>query len=406
MSQFAVLGVTGIVAFCLALGFSVMLHEAGHFLFAKKFGMKATEFFIGFGPRIWSKVRGETEYGIKAIPAGGYVKIVGMTPLEELAPGDEARAFYRQRPWHRFVVLIAGSATHFLIGIVLLLVLVMGVGLPIQTQTLTMQAVSTCVPTTNEGDCAKGSPESPAAKAKLKPGDRITAFNGKPVKTWDEVSKDLRVNGGKKVTLTVTRNGTSRDVTVRLATVTDAASGKQIGYLGVVSKAEITGYQTYGPVDGAAAAGTFFVREIGLIFQTLGDIPAALPKLFSPERADSKGGQVGSVVGAARMAGDVFGSDTPGRAKASYFLNMVQSVNVFIGVFNLLPLLPMDGGHVAVLVWERVRAWFARRRGRPDPGPVNMNKLLPATYFVFVLLVGLGLVLVAADLVNPLKTPF
>lgn len=401
MGQFAVLGVAGVVLFVLALVVSIVLHEAGHLLFAKRFGMKATEFFVGFGPRLWSRVRGETEYGLKAIPAGGYVKIVGMTPLEQLDPGDEERAFYKQKGVHRFVVLVAGSVTHFVIGFVLLLILLIGVGLPIQT--LSVQSISRCVPTTNAQACDSGGKPSPAARADLRPGDRIAGFNGNPVDSWAELSGKLQRHAGDRVTLALVHSGQTRRVHVRLAQVEDVRTGKQIGFLGVTSK---TGYQTYGPVDAAGLSGGVFVREIGLIFQAIGGIPAALPNLFSPDRGSTTGGQVGSVVGAARTAGNLFGSAEPMRAKVSSFLNMVQSVNVFIGIFNLLPLLPMDGGHIAVLFWERLRAWFARRRGRPDPGPVDMTKLLPATYLVFVLLVGLGVLLIAADVVNPLPSPF
>ncbi|MGH3096700.1 MAG: M50 family metallopeptidase [Streptosporangiales bacterium] len=405
MGQFAVLGGVGIVLFAVALIISIVLHEAGHFVFARIFGMKATEFFIGFGPRLWSRFKGDTEYGFKAIPAGGYVKIVGMTPLEQIDPADEPRAFYRQRPMHRFLVLIAGSLTHFLIAAVLLLIILMFVGIPVRTSTLTVEKVVPCVPTA--GSCsAGGSHASPAAKSGLRAGDRIVGFNGKRVDSWKQLTADLEKSGGQKVRLLVDRGGKTIKVTPTLATRRDPESGKRIGYLGVVSKQRIAQYQTYDPLDAYAMTGQIFVSQVGLIFQALGGIPAAIPQLFSPDRGSTKGGQVGSVVGAARMAGSVFGSDEPMRAKSAYFLNMVQSVNLFIGVFNLLPLLPMDGGHVAVLAWERLRAWWARKRGRADPGPVDMTKLLPATTLVFVLLVGLGLLLITADLVNPLASPF
>lgn len=406
MSDIALLGWAGILLFVFALALSIMLHEAGHFYFARKFGMRVPEFFLGFGPRIWSFRRGGTEYGVKALPLGGYVKIVGMTPLEELAPADEPRAFYKQRAWHRFVVLVAGSVTHFVIGIVLLLILLMAVGIPKQEQTLDLAAVSTCLPESNGGGCTDDAPDAPAQKAGIEPGDRVTAFDGMKVRSWDELSAKLKSHGSEQVTLTVVRDGTSRQIPVELATVRDERTGKQVGFLGVTADTRVAGYQTYGPVEAVGKTGQVFALQIGLIFQTLADIPGAIPKLFSSERGESKGGQVGSVVGAGRMAGAVFGSDDPGRAKASNFLNMLQGINVFIGVFNLLPLLPMDGGHIAVLAWERLKAWLARKRGRPDPGPVDMTKLLPLTYAVFVLLVGLGVLLITADLVNPLASPF
>lgn len=407
MSDIALLGWAGILLFIVALLTSIMLHEAGHYFFARKYGMKAPEFFVGFGPRLWSFRRGETEFGIKALPLGGYVKILGMTPLEELDPAEEHRAFYKQRPWHRFMVLVAGSLTHFVIGIVILLILLMAVGLPMKEQTLELQAVSKCVPTSNaDASCASKSAKTPAWQAGIKPGDKITGMNGQPVKSWDQLSTKLRKFGGEKVTLTVERDGATRQVTTTLATVEDERTGKQVGFLGVTAGERISGYQTYGPLEAIGKTGQVFVLQIGLIFKTLGQLPAAIPQLFSEDRGSTQGGQVGSVVGAGRMAGSLFGSDDPGRAKASNFLNMLQSINVFIGVFNLLPLLPMDGGHIAVLFWERIKAWIARKRGRPDPGPVDMTKLMPLTYAVFVLLVGLGAVLITADVVNPLESPF
>ncbi|MQA01393.1 MAG: PDZ domain-containing protein [Streptosporangiales bacterium] len=407
MSDIALLGWAGILLFIVALLTSIMLHEAGHFVFAKKYGMKASEFFVGFGPRLWSFRRGETEFGIKALPLGGYVKILGMTPLEELDPAEQHRAFYKQKPWHRFMVLVAGSLTHFVIGIVILLILLMAVGIPMKEQTLELQAVSKCLPTSNaSASCASDAGKTPAAKAGIKPGDKITGFNGAPVQSWDGLSKELRAHGGEKVTVTVERGGQTKELSTTLATVEDQQTGKQIGFLGVTAGERISGYQTYGPLEAVGKTGEVFVLQIGLIFKTLGQLPAAIPKLFSEERGETEGGQVGSVVGAGRMAGSLFGSDDPGRAKASNFLNMLQSINVFIGVFNLLPLLPMDGGHIAVLFWERIKAWFARKRGKLDPGPVDMTKLMPLTYAVFVLLVGLGAVLITADVVNPLESPF
>lgn len=407
MSQLAVLGGAGIVLFAIALIVSILLHEGGHFLFARAFGMKATEFFFGFGPRLWSRFKNGTEYGFKAIPAGGYVKIVGMTPLEEVDPRDAPRAFYRQPGMHRFIVLVAGSLVHFMIATLLLLIVLMGVGVAVPKDTLTLDSVVPCVPKNNQSACTKDSAQkSPAAKAGLKPGDKITRFDGHRVTSWNQLTSRLEKSGGQKVHLTVRRGDQTRRVALTPARVRDVQSGKQIGYLGVQSRTEVDHYETLDPLSAYGRVGDVYVRQVGLIFQALGGLPAAIPQLFSPDRGDTKGGQVGSVVGAARMAGSLFGSDKPFRAKASYFLQMVESVNLFIGIFNMLPLLPMDGGHVAVLGWERLRAWFARKRGRPDPGPVDMAKLLPATTLVFVLLVGIGLLLVTADLVNPLASPF
>ena len=192
----------GVIAFIVAILASVMLHEAGHFAMAKAFGMKVTQFFVGFGPTLWSVRRGETEYGVKAIPAGGFVKIVGMTELEEVPAADRPRAFYRQPAPQRAVVLAAGSTMHFVIAFVLIWFVLSGLGLP--ALTTTVGSVSPCITQDDAARCTSADPASPAALAGIRPGDRIVAIDGRPVTEWsNDVAMMVRAHGAGPLTVVV-----------------------------------------------------------------------------------------------------------------------------------------------------------------------------------------------------------
>jgi membrane-associated protease RseP (regulator of RpoE activity) len=392
----------GVIAFVVALLTSVMLHEAGHFLTAKRYGMKATQFFVGFGPTIWSRKPGETEYGIKAILLGGYVRIIGYTPLEQIDPKDRRRAFYLRPASQRAVVIGAGVVMNFVLGFVLIVILVMSIGLRDNgTQTTLVESVSPCVPATLENAaCGSGSPASPAAQAGLRAGDKIVSWGGRPVSDWDDLRTTiLAATPGTEVPVVVVRGSGQQTLRVRPAAVEGDA------FLGMSPRIVGEGWDRKGPVDGSV----FAVKQTGSYLAQMGrvfvDLPAAIPKLFSPDRAQTAGGQVSSVVGAGQVSGDIFASSTSWREKTYLFLWLVISVNIFVGALNLLPLLPLDGGHLAVVCYERIRARIARMRGRPDPGTVDMTKLLPVTYVAVVLLVGLGVLLILADVINPLKLP-
>ncbi|MBW8485977.1 M50 family metallopeptidase [Actinomadura parmotrematis] len=391
----------GALAFVAALLASVMLHEGGHLLTAKRFGMKATQYFVGFGPTLWSRRRGETEYGIKAVPLGGFVKIVGYTPLEEVAPADRERAFYRQPAGRRAVVIVAGVAVNFAFAFLLLAAVAMTLGIPNPgTATTTVDAVSPCVPAGVRAGCRSGDPRSPAAAAGLKEGDRVVEFAGTPVSDWDGLRAAItRARPGQAVPVVVERGGRRVPLRVTLA----SAGGEP--FLGMSSRVVGARYDRAGPVRAVEFAGRGVGTTVAGIGKVVVDLPSALPKLFSPDRASSPGGQVGSVVGATEVSGQIFSSHDSWRDKATLYLSLVVSVNIFLGALNVVPLLPLDGGHLAVLAYERLRAFAARRRGRPDPGTVDMTKLLPVTYLAVVALVGLGVLLILADIVNPLSLP-
>src|SRR5215475_7164985 len=220
----------GVVIFVIALLLSVMLHELGHFLTAKKFGMKVTQFFIGFGQTLFSRRRGETEYGIKAIPAGGFVKIVGMTELDEVEPGDEPRAFRRQPGWTTIIVLAAGSFMPFALALVLLFILASAVGLATASSTTKIGTIDDCVPANVNAACAKSNPASPAKQAGLKVGDTIVAIGGTQVHNWNQMGKAIRdVPAGEPVTVVVERNGKQLTLHTSLATI----KGRTGSFLGV-----------------------------------------------------------------------------------------------------------------------------------------------------------------------------
>jgi membrane-associated protease RseP (regulator of RpoE activity) len=390
----------GWLIFLVALLVSVMLHETGHFVTAKRFGMKCTRYFIGFGPTLWSTWRGETEYGIKAFPLGGFVKIVGMTSLDEVDPEDEARSFRRAPGWQRLIVLAAGSFMHFVIAAVLIFGLALAIGIE-NDNTTQLGTVATCVPAsehalTSGAPCASGEAKSPAVIAGLKVGDEVTGFNGAAVSNWTQLSAEiLKVKPGQPVSLTVERDGHPLTLHTALAEVPGHGS-----YFGI---APTTVFQRQSPVGAVKYVGTGFAQVVSGSVSALAQLPAAVPNLFKSDRSSTAAGNVSSVVGAARETGQAVAANVGWQYKVSFVLLLIASLNIFVGVFNLLPLLPLDGGHVAVVIWERIRAWFARLRRRPDPGMVDYSKLVPLSFSIFLVLVVFGVMLILADIVNPVN---
>jgi len=390
----------GWLIFLVALLVSVMLHETGHFVAAKRFGMKATRYFVGFGPTLWSTRRGETEYGIKAFPVGGFVKIEGMTSLDDVEPEDEPRSFRRAPGWQRLIVLAAGSFMHFVIAAVLIFGLALSIGVE-NDNTTKLGTVATCVPTneqalTSGAACTSGAAKSPAVIAGLKVGDQVTGFNGAPVSNWTQLSNEiLKVKPGTPVSLTVERDGHSLTLHTALAQVPGHGS-----YFGI---APTTVFQRQNPVDAVKYVGTGFSQVVTGSVSALAHLPAAVPQLFAKDRSSTAAGNVSSVVGAARETGQAVAANVGWEYKVSFVLLLIASLNIFVGVFNLLPLLPMDGGHVAVVIWERIKALFARLRRKPDPGMVDYRKLVPVSFSIFLVLVVFGVMLILADIVNPVS---
>jgi len=397
------MSVLGWVIFVVALLFSVMLHETGHFVAAKKFGMKVTQYFVGFGTTLWSITRGETEYGIKVLPFGGFVKIVGMTSMDEVEPEDEPRSFRRHPAWQRLIVLFAGSFMHFVLAFVLLFLVAGVIGLQDTTNTTQIGSIGACVPANakayDSGTCTASDQPSPAKVAGLRAGDKIVSFDGKKVSTltFNALTDDVRdTPAGRSVPVVVLRNGQRLTLHVTLARI----SGRSGSYLGV-GDASVS--RRYNPVRSVTYAGSTFGTVITGSVKVIGELPSAIPHLFAKNRSSTSAGQVTSVVGAGEITGQVVSASVGWQVKVDFVLLIMASLNIFVGAFNLLPLLPLDGGHIAVVIYERIRSWFARLRRRPDPGLVDMTKLIPLSMGVFAILVFFGLTLILADLVNPVS---
>jgi membrane-associated protease RseP (regulator of RpoE activity) len=372
----------GILAFVVALLLSVMLHEFGHYITARKYGMWVSEFFVGFGKRIWSVQRGETEFGVKAIPAGGYCKIEGMSPNDEMPVGQEGRAFYKASSGKRLVVLGAGSFLHFVLGFVLLFTLFAGIG------------TNQVLPVINEVV-----PNSAAQAAGIQVGDEIVSINGKRVTEWYKDVEVIRESQGRELSLVLNRNGEEISVTAS-ARLTDLDGTKRY-VLGIVND---VGLKRSGLLvsikNSATVTKSFLVESV----KSLGKLPEKIPALWGAtvrgEERDPNG--LVGVVGVARVSGEAVGSDKlTVMERLATFVLIVASLNIFVGVFNLLPILPLDGGHMAVAIADSIRAFFARLRGRPRPAPIDVTVLTPITMVVFVVLATLTLLLLVADVINP-----
>jgi membrane-associated protease RseP (regulator of RpoE activity) len=438
------LTVLGIVLFAVAILVSIALHEVGHLVPAKRFGVKVTQYMVGFGPTAWSRRRGETEYGLKWIPLGGYIRMIGMFPprpgddprflrgsstgpfqamvedarrvsLEEVAPGDEDRVFHRLRARQKVVVMLGGPTMNLVIAAVLSAVVLTGVGIPMLTARL--DTVSACVISAPEAQaraqrgegtaCRAGDPRSPAAQAGLLPGDEVVAVAGRGVDAldpWGDVQDTIRGSAGRPLQLTVRRDGEDRPVSVTpVATQRvdpeDPERYETSGFLGVTPTREQV---RLSPVVVPEFLWDATTRTAGAVL----GIPQRMVGVW--EAAVSGGerdpdGPIG-VVGVSRIGGEVAADEeTPLRWKTATFLLLVVSLNLALFVFNLIPLLPLDGGHVAGALWEGTRRHVARLRRAPDPGPVDVARMLPVAYAVAVLLIGMSGLLLYADLVNPVR---
>ena len=392
----------GVVAFIAALLISVMIHEAGHYLTAKKFGMKVTEFFIGFGKKIWSTQRGETEFGVKAIPAGGYCRIVGMSPREELSEADSDRAFVKAGVGQRLIVLGAGSFLHFVIGFVLLLTLFLSVG--VTSVTSTIENVSECIPQKTNEVCSSSSVPSPAKKVGIMAGDKVIKVNGQTYEEWVDVIRIIRASAGKQIEITVERDGMPMNFSVTPAS--RDLNGETVGVLGVINT---VGTITYAPLTAATKATKYTGEILQNSLTSLFTLPAKIPDLvrqtFGGEKRDEQG--LVGVVGVARVSGETASTDVLTlREKVATFILIIASLNLFVGMFNLLPLLPLDGGHMAVAIADGVRNFLARRRGLSKPTPFDVERLAPITMVVFIFMASLSLLLLTADIFNPIRLNF
>jgi membrane-associated protease RseP (regulator of RpoE activity) len=390
----------GAAIFLVALVISVGLHEVGHLVTAKWFGMKATRYFVGMGPTIWSTKPGETEYGVKAFPVGGFVKIIGMTSMDEVDPEDEPRTFRRAPALQRVIVLAAGSFMHFLLATVLLFGLALFIGIA-NDNTTQIGSVSACLPASakaaNSGAaCTATDAKSPAAIAGLRAGDKVTSFDGHPVSTYVQLAKDIgQVKPGTTVPLTVQRDGRSVTLSAKIASV----PGRSGGFLGITGASVL---QTASPLGALKFTGAGWSQTVTGDVGAIAAVPSEIPKLFNKQAASSGSG-VTSVVGIAEVTGQVVAQPVGWKPKVDFVVQIVAMVNIFVGLFNLLPVLPMDGGHILAVFLERIRAAIARKRRRPDPGLFDLQKLIPVSFSIFAVFVLFSVAVLISNVVNPVN---
>jgi membrane-associated protease RseP (regulator of RpoE activity) len=425
----------GVVLFVVGIAVSIGLHELGHLTPAKKFGVKVTQYFIGFGNTVWSRRRGETEYGLKSVPLGGYVKLVGMLPpgkdaepgrirksntgmftqiisdaraaeYELVEPGDEERLFYRL-PWWKKVIVMAGGPT---VNLVLAFLLFGGVFMVhgVLEPTTRVDRVSDCVIAATEADldraCTDADPVAPAKQAGLEPGDEIVALNGVEITSWDQLSRLIRENDNGAATIVYERDGEERTTTTNTLVsarpdLDNTDEFVEVGFLGV--QPELV-REKKGPVFVVTTMGDYTWRTL----EALGTLPVKLWEVGKAAPGLQERDQEGpmSVVGASRVAGEMASThEVPVGDRFFSLLMLLGAVNLFIGMFNFVPLLPLDGGHIAGALYEALRRGVAKLFGRPDPGYFDVAKLLPVAYVMAGVILVMSVVLIYADIVAPVR---
>jgi hypothetical protein len=375
----------GILAFAVALLLSVMVHEFGHYLTAKKFNMKVTDFFLGFGTKLWSFRKGETEFGVKAIPAGGYCRIEGMTATDRMPAGEESRAFFTASSGKKLIVLGAGSFAHFLIGFLLIFLIFFGVGY-----------------TALLSNIAQVTPNSAAAEAGFLVGDKIIEVDGQRVKDWYLDSRKIAESQGKQMRFTIDRAGEILTLTARPQYLQD----QKRYVLGVVTEIGTKRESFIPAITGSARATATLTKEsVKSLFALPSKVPQLIRQTFMGEERNPDG--LVGIVGAARVSGDAVSSQKlNSNERVTTFILIVASLNIFVGLFNLLPFLPLDGGHMAIAIADEFRALFARIRKQPRPAGIDVNVMTPITMAVFGVLAVLTLILLVADIINPISLNF
>ena len=405
----------GIVLFALAILLSVALHECGHMWAARATGMKVRRYFVGFGPTLWSTTRpnklGSTEYGVKAIPLGGFCDIAGMTSVDQLAPEDEQYAMYRQKTWKRVAVLFAGPAMNFVIGLVLVYGIALVWGLPnLHPPTSAMVGETSCVKAeTVRGELGTCTGIGPAAVAGIQAGDVMVKVGSTPVATFEEMVTAVRkASGPTPFTVQRSTDGSSTafetivDVTPTKRWVAPAGGGDATGPVDVGSIG-IAAAQ-FGPTHYnalSAVPGTFaFTGDLAVL---LGKSLLAIPTKIGALVHAIGGGERDPETPISVVGASIIGGDTVDHGLWVAFWFFLAQLNFVLGAINLVPLLPFDGGHIAVAVYEKIRNLIRSARGVIPAGPVDYTKLMPATYVILVVVVGYMALTVTADLVNPIR---
>ncbi len=487
--------VFGILIVLIGLAVSIGLHEIGHLLPAKLFGVKVTQYMVGFGKTLWSKRKGETEYGIKALPLGGYIAMIGMYPpdkpgeaprasttgflntvvqegpiptrgagdgadagdghvtgdgthatdvvselerigdveptelrrgmaglvddaraasAETIAQGEDHRTFYRLPMWKKIVVMLGGPLMNLVLAFVFFAIVLVGFGTP-QSSTTLGQLNQCLVPASSSAtSCGSSDPAAPAAAAGLLPGDRLVAVDGVAITDWDAFRTLVSESPGTTLRVTIERDGAEQSVQLtpvaneRVRTdaagevVTDASGDptyETVGMIGATPASELVPQ----PITAVPAfVGENVSQVVGVIVRLPERLVDIWNAAFGTEARDANGPI--SVVGVGRLAGEIVSvEDAPVAARAQAMFGLLGSLNVALFVFNLVPLMPLDGGHIAGALYEGAKRRIARLRGKPDPGPIDTAKMVPVTFAVVVVLGAMGLLLVYADLVKPVS---
>ncbi|NKY96885.1 M50 family metallopeptidase [Nocardiopsis alborubida] len=446
----ALMTVVGIVLFVFGLLFSIAWHELGHMSTAKMFGIKCTEFMVGFGKTLWSVRRGETEYGIKAVPLGGFVRMVGMLPPSrqaadgssrrlsrwramaedareasyvELSPEDQDRQFYQRAPWKRLIVMFAGPGMNVILAAILLAVLFMGIGVP--QSTTQIATVSECVvPADSSATDCEDAPPTPAAEAGMLPGDVIVSVGGESTPDWSTANRQIREamggteivveRGGERLPLDVDiveNELPARDAEGEFVYETDADGEpvydeqgyrvyetEVVGFLGIVFATERA------PLTLAESAAEMGGMMIG-VGEALISLPSKVPDVFAAAFLGEQRTQDSPVgiVGISRIGGEIMAQGLPVADTAAIMIQILAGVNLFLFAFNLVPILPLDGGHMAGAIWEWIKRGWARAFRRPEPAPVDVAMLTPVAYVVVACFLVFSVVLLVADLFNPVR---
>ena len=425
----------GILIVALGIGFSIGWHELGHLIPAKLFGVKVPKYMIGFGPTLFSKKIGETEYGLKLIPLGGYITMIGMYPpakvskraqrtgffrdmitsardahSEFIEPGDENRKFYQLPVWKRMIIMFGGPVMNLILGTVLLTVALSGIG--VSQVSTTVAEVSPCVPLAVTEQCTDDSKPSPALAAGLEAGDKILAINGSELLNWNDAAKLIKADVINQLTI-LKAEGSKAEVALKPETVQRPviengavkldAAGKQVlapkPVLGIILASEV---RPLSLGESISAAGKSVVQVSQMILNLPQQVAAVGQATFGSEERRSDGPV--SIIGIGQIAGEVASSDSTSiQEKIQSQLGILASLNFALFAFNMLPLLPLDGGHVAGGVYEAIKKGIFRVLRKPNPGPADTALLMPLTWVVFIALMAMSALIIIADLVNPIS---
>ena len=396
--------VLGIILFALGIGITVALHEAGHMFTARAFGMRVRRFFIGFGPTVASVTRGHTEYGLAAFPVGGFCDIAGMTSQDEfLTEEEKPHAMYKKPWWQRIIVLAGGITVNLLLGFIILLIIAMTTGLPNPDADVRPRVGEVSCPSDQklDGELEPCQGLGPAGEAGVEPGDIVLALNGETMDSFALLRDAVMQLPGETVTLEVERDGAQRSFDIPLDTVTRLNAEDELVSVGAIGMTNelIDIVETYSFVEAFPATARYTGFVLDATVQGIAQFPAKIPgvvaSIFGHER-DVNGPM--SVVGASRVGGELVE-----RSLWSSFFMMLASLNFFLALFNLIPLPPFDGGHIAVILYEKLRDGIRRLMGKEPKGPADYTKLMPITYVLAFLLMAVGALIIVADVVNPVR---